>query len=350
MRKKSMFKDKSKPALPVIQFNGVSLVKEETKLLTFYEDNLNDFMEILISGESNYPTEIIYSGDSIKLHRNGSIRIEGIEYHITDTAFYQIINYLGIPIKFCSRLSRAIFTELFNKMMGEQYENSFTIKILTTLTPQLIIGFHPESKMTLPTAYIIFSNLLRDKKMTHRHTSFMAGVSCGLTYAMYLVFDDYVDFKKQIKEDYKGPYIWPGVEILFSPIWEVKPTITACILGENYVALDKSRSFKFDAKSTGMNKISPTLETFILNVKTDNEEMIDAFRNSFSTQVSDEVNSFIHRRLPKVINSSLVGRSFVGMNVSKVLKEISKAGENQNLSQRRKTLFFIWDILKEIQF
>ena len=184
--------------------------------------------------------------------------------------------------------------------------------------------------------------------MKARHTSFMAGVTCGLTYAVYLVFDDCEDFKKQSKEDYKGPYVWPGVEILFSPVWEVRPTVTACVLGEDYVALDKNMSFKFDLKSTGMNKISGALDTFITNVKDNNTEMVELYRSSFSKKISENVNSLIHKRLPKVINSELIDRNFTGMDASKVLKEISEAGEKQTLAQRRKTLFFIWDILKEL--
>lgn len=348
MLKKSIFKTKNQPALPIIKFNGVSLVKEETKLLTFYEDSVDEFMQVVINGESDYPTESSFSGDTIRLHGNGSIRISGVQYSITDKAFYQIINYLGMPIKFCSRLSRPIFTELFNKLMGEQYEKNFTLKFITNLNPELIIGFHPQRKMALPTAYNVLLTLMRPKKMKARHTSFMAGVTCGLTYAVYLVFDDCEDFKKQSKEDYKGPYVWPGVEILFSPVWEVRPTVTACVLGEDYVALDKNMSFKFDLKSTGMNKISGALDTFITNVKDNNTEMVELYRSSFSKKISENVNSLIHKRLPKVINSELIDRNFTGMDASKVLKEISEAGEKQTLAQRRKTLFFIWDILKEL--
>ena len=330
------------------KFNGISLIKSEIKLITFYEDNIDKFLKVITDVESNRPEELTYGGDLIKLNRDGSIRLSGTRYSITDVAFFQIINYLGIPIKFSSRLSSNIFIELFNKMMGEHYERNFTLKVMSKRGSSLIIGFHPERKVKLPSTYNIFSNLMKSKKMEARKTSFMAGVSCGLTHAMYFVFDDYIDFEKQQKEDYKGPVVWPGVEILFSPILEVKPTATSCILGESYVALDKNQSFKFDFKTNGMDKISPAFETFILNIKNNNEKMITLFKNSLSSKITKNVGLLINRRLPKIINGSVAGRKFTDTSTASFLEEVSKAGENKTLSQRRKILFFVGDILKEL--
>lgn len=337
-----------KTEIPTINFNGLKLAVEETGLTTFYEDKVGEFMEELIDAESHYPETITCGGDAIRIHRNGSIRINGTEYQVTDIAFNQMLSYLGVPIKFCARLSSDIFFDLVNKMFSEQYDKTFIIKMVAAQTPPLVIGFHPERKMALPTAYNLFSHLLRENDMTDRSTSFMAGVVEGLTYAMYLVFDDNERYKKQMKDTFKGPFIWPGVEILFSPVWQVKPTVTSLVIGEGFAAMNKGASFKLDLKTTGMNKVAPVIETFIRNVKTDNEGIIKMFEDSFSTKISTKVDAFIHKRLPKIINSKFVGNNFVGKNAAKVMAEISEAGVNSTLSQRRKTLFFIWEILKEL--
>jgi hypothetical protein len=331
-----------------INFNGVTLVKEKTKLATFYEDNISEFMEILVRGESNYPETQSHNGDDIFFHRNGTIRVEGVDYLITEQAFHQILSYLGVPSKFALRVSPGIFIDLVNKMLSEHYDKSFFIKTIANLNPKMIIGFHPERKMPLPTAHNLFSHLLRDNEMQDRNTSFIAGVADGQTYAMYLVFDDDGRFEEQTKDTFKGNRIWPGVEILFSPIWNVKPTVTACILGENFAALDKNNASRLDLKKTGMNKVAPVIETFVRNIRHDNTDMINIFEKSFSTEITEEVNSFIHRRIPKVINGGFSDTSYAGMNAAKALGKIHDCGVNNTLSERRKTLFFIWDILKEL--
>jgi len=329
-------------------FNGVNLVIENTSLSTYYEDKINDFMENLISAESNYPEMRIYSGDSIRLHRNGSIRIDNIEFKITEAAFNQVLTYLGIPVKFCSRLSKDIFFDLINKMLSEQYDKTFSVKIVTTTSPGLIIGFHPLRKLELPTVYQLFSHLLRKKDMDDRNTSFMAGVVNGLTYAMYLVFDDTERYKKQSNDKFKGPMIWDGVEILFSPVSQVKPTVTSCVIGEGFAAMNRGASFKLDTKTTGMNSVAPCIETYIRNVRTNSPHAIETFENSFSTKISPRVDSFIRRRLPKVVNSRFISEDFIGNNAAEVLSKIHESGANDTLPQRRKTLFFIWDVLKEL--
>lgn len=327
-------------------FNGVAVVERKAELKTFYEDTLDEFYTQLRAGETDYPSILTFAGDVIKLRASGKLFIDGTEFFITRKAFGQILSLVGLPFKFCMKMKPPMLVDVFNKTMMDNYERNFSIKLSAEQVPSLIIGVFPQKQMILPQANSLISSLLKPKAMKERGTSFMAGVVDDLTYAVYLVFDEFEDFDGQSKKDFKGEQIWPGVEILFSPIWEVKPTTTACVISQKYAALNKNRSFRIEPKQAGIHKVLPIMETHIRNVQYDVAGMARTFKDSFDTKISKETNDVIQKRLPKVLNSSFSTKDFTDKDMSEFFSTISEFGANKTLEQRRKILFFVWDILQ----
>jgi hypothetical protein len=207
--------------------------------------------------------------------------------------------------------------------------------------------FRPELNIKTPHIYKLFSNILQLDSMESRSTSFIAGVSEDFTFGMYLIFENNDRHVKQLDKKYTKSFIWPGVEILVSPTWAVLPSVTPCVFGEDYVVMDKSNSLKLDLKNTGMTRLQPIIETFIRNVKPHSLYMADVFERGLITQVTPSVNSFINTKLPKVIDSNNGKMTdYCGKYISSALTDISKSNTNSTLNQRRKVLFFSWEILE----
>lgn len=321
---------KNRPKLgPIARFGlGYPLIKEDDKVIQCQE--WVQFRDSMSHDPNRYdimnPNWEQSECDRVSVDKAGQLIVGGRKYMMYETAFYQLLSALQIPLSFAMRVPPTALTDLINSMLERQFIRSCYIKTYDGVGA-VAFTFKSDERPIALSVYRLFENLNQKRTKSECKVDFLFCLTQGFKSIMALQFSEY-----------RGQPVMGAVEILASDSMEFRPFVSGMVIAPKSHMLIKSLCLPIETNDA--TKAMSMSETFITRIGGDIGSWIKRYNNLEKVTVTEEMASVIQSRAKKSLKQKFEVKA--GETLAKVYESLIPLRKNQKntILEKRSIAFF----------
>jgi hypothetical protein len=278
---------------PTVRFGmGYPLLKEDAEIKQCrewanYRDSMSHDPNMYDIMNCQFDTT---NCDAVRVDKAGQIivtdEISGErKYMMYETAFYQLLNTIQIPLSFAQRVSPGMLAELINSMISQHFTRQCFIK---TYAGQAATSFtfKTSDRPLAISAYRMFEALNTKQTKQECKIDFALALRQGFKSLCAMEF-----------ADYRGKDVKGAVEVLISDSMDCRPQVVGMVITPKSHAL--IRSLAFPIETDDAQKAQAMMATFITRIGSEIDRHVKLYSNLEKVRVNDEMAAKIRARASK---------------------------------------------------